>query len=393
MDYSLWPTILCQGMILSLTVFYYFKYLCSAYRNHLPFFLYIFIITFFTGASLHVSMILPDIFTSIAILSLGLLIFVNCLKILDFIIISLLLILSITVHNSHFAIVILLVLFLTIIILFRKIRLRLSFFKVKRLIYIWLLIVFSYLMSSLVHYSQPNCTVNLKKNVFSPVKGGSVFFISRLNDIGILKSYLDENCGKRNYSLCAYKNNLPTGLPFLWNEEISPLYKTGGWVKNEKEYKFIIKDILTTPKYLKEFMIKSIESGFEQFFSFDIKDIPVIPKESFAGIIFNKLYGFYKNEYSASLQNKNELDFTFINNSQKILFGLSLFILLIIIFSKVPIKYKLLIIYILFSLFINAGVCSTFSMIVPRYQGRIVWLLILPVIITFSNRDVISVCL
>ncbi|MFC1730866.1 hypothetical protein ACFL6I_11080 [candidate division KSB1 bacterium] len=273
----------------------------------------------------------------------------------------------------------------------KNIRKVCSFFSIKRLVYIWGIILASFFFNGSVHYLMPRTGEYIYGHHFSVSQGGYVFLLSKLNQIGLLKDYLDKSCDKKEIKLCEYKDSIPTTLDFIWANS-SPLYKTGGWYKNKKEFQFIIQDILTTPKYLFIFIYKSIESSFTQFFSFNAPDLPIIKEISYSDQFINECYGFYKNEYLESLQNHNELNQSIhsLNTIQIFLFGFSLFLLIIILLSKVPLKYKLLGIFILVALYVNALVCSSLSVIESRYQSRIMWLIILPIILTCSNKDIIK---
>ena len=101
---SIWLVVLVQGLIVALSLFYFFKYLSGTTRFRLYYIAFIVLITFFTSASFHVSQLLPDVFTSVTILTLGLLLLAPKMSKRDIIMTSFMLILSISVHNSHFLI-------------------------------------------------------------------------------------------------------------------------------------------------------------------------------------------------------------------------------------------------------------------------------------------------
>ena len=152
---SLWLVILVQGLILSLILFYFFKYLSGTSRFRIYYIAFIIFITFLTSASFHVSQLIPDIFTPVAILSLGLLLLVRNMKTRDVIITSIILIIAIAVHNSHFFIITILLLLFTFLFLIQKFRKKLSdlFISAGRLIYSWSLVIFTYLIICIVNSS------------------------------------------------------------------------------------------------------------------------------------------------------------------------------------------------------------------------------------------------
>jgi len=379
---SLWLVILVQGLILSLILFYFFKYLSGTSRFRIYYIAFIIFITFLTSASFHVSQLIPDIFTPIAILSLGLLLLVRNMKTRDVIITSIILIIAIAVHNSHFFIITILLLLFTFLFLIQKFRKKLSdlYISAGRLIYSWSLVIFTYLII---------CIVNLSLGAgFAMSRSGPVFLISRMNEIGILELYLRENCDKYHYMICEYKDKMPGS--FLWDYSNSPLYKNGGWEspKNLEEYSAIIKDILTSPKYGHLFFVSAVESSFTQFFCFSTGDAAPqregTPPYKAISVHFPASLKLYMNSH----QWTHTLDFTFINEFQKYITGLCLmFYLICYVYPSRTRKFNRVILFILAGMFINAFVCGTFSTVTERYQSRVIWLLPLPLFLILANKE------
>ena len=150
---SLWLIIWAQGCILSLMIYYYFKYFSNCFNKRIPFIIYVFLITFLTGASINVSQLIPDVFTSVSLLALGLLIFANNLSKRDFIIITFFLVLGTAVHNSHYYNIALILLFLSGAWVVKKLRNKMIFFSLKRLVYLWAILIFTNLSVCTVHAS------------------------------------------------------------------------------------------------------------------------------------------------------------------------------------------------------------------------------------------------
>lgn len=375
---SLWLVIWIQGILLSLLVYYYFRYL-SPSKKFLPgFVIYIFLITFLTGASVNTSQLIPDIFTPIAILSMGLLIFVGKLKLRDIIIISILMVAGISVHTSHVMIMALLGIILTLLYILPKSRVHLAFIHLKRILLIWGLIIFSFLFVSLVHYSFGGG--------FTISKGKHVFLMGRLIDMEIVNEYLQDNCDEKDYALCEYKDEVI--WDFIWDYSNSPLYKAGGWDSTREEYNMIIRDILTSPKYLKKFLVQSFESSFIQFFNYETGDTPQMVQHSAPYREITRFYNGQEKQYLSSRQSNNKLEFSFLNNYQHYIFALSLLFTILLLIIRIPGRSKLLISYFLLALYINAAVCGALSGISPRYQSRIIWLLPLPIILTLLDREI-----
>ncbi len=380
LNHTLWLTILCQGFLTALTIFFYFRYVFQTKRIYLFFLITIFLIALFSYVSVYVSMILPDIFISLTILNLGLLIFTDRLNKWDAGIITMVFMLGLTVHNSHFVIMGIVLVVFSVLLIFNKFRSLLKVYPF-RLMHIWAAFLVAFLLSSSIHYMFPRTGEWVYKRSFTTGPGGYVFLIAKLNQEGILKKYLDNCCHEKDYKLCRYKDSLPSNLDFIW-KKYSPLHKTGGWYANRKEYNAINLDILTTPKYLTEYVMKSLEGTAEQFFSFNVDTIPCIAEIPFPDSVFTSLYPVYKNQYRSSLQNKKDLDpiVKWQNKLQMLAFFPALCFLLILPFMKMSLKTRLFGIYVLGTLIVNAFVCSSLSTVDPRYQSRLLWIMILPVV-------------
>lgn len=380
---SLWMVIWMQGILLALVVFYYFKYLSGTSRFRLYYLIYIFLITFLTAASFNVSQLLPDIFTPVSILCLGLILFAPNMKMRDKDITILILIFSIAVHNSHLYINILLLFAVTILFIFRKFREEMKVFalKIRRIIICWIVLLFTYLMV---------CTVNASLGAgFSFSRVGHVFLMARLIDMGILNEYLNDNCSKYHFNLCQYKDSMP--WDFLWDSENSPLHKSGGWTSPQvkDEYNAIIRDVMTTPKYAKLFIMKSVESTMNQFFYFSAGDGPFQGKESAPYVVISAYYPTDVKEYLSTRQHGKTLDKELSNDGQTYLFGISLFFYMVLfLYPGLAGKYKWIILFILAGLLANAFICGSFSIVLERYQTRVIWLLPLPLLLLIANREV-----
>ena len=379
---SLWLVILVQGLMVSLILFYYFRYLSGTPRFRIYYIAFILFITFFTSASFHVSQLIPDVFTSVSILCLGLFLLVREMKTRDLIFTTIILIVAVAVHNSHFLISVLLLSLFTLLFLIGKFKKKAAdlFISGKRILYTWSVVLFTFLMVCTVHYKLGGG--------FSLSRAGPVFLMGRIQNMGLLEPYLSENCDKHHYKICEYKGKIPGD--FLWDYDSSPLYKLGGWESQSlrDEYTAIEKDILTTPKYAHLFLVKSIESAFTQFFCFSTGDASPQREGSPPYIAISVHYPGSLQPYMASHQWTQTLNFAFINQSQE--FILALCLLFYITCFIYPLKFKRyhrLILFILAGMFINAFVCGALSGVVERYQSRVIWLLPLPLFLIIANRE------
>ncbi|HXD92232.1 MAG TPA: hypothetical protein VNX01_03420 [Bacteroidia bacterium] len=372
---SLWLVILAQGLLvcymLYTTLGLFFK---DEKRNYI-FISSVLFLTLTTGFSYTVSILIPDIFSSIAILCLINLLLNNNLGKLQTIFISILFVFSITTHLSNIPILIILLLILVGIGIYKKVKKSTFILPLKKLVLSLSLFVSSLLIIPTVHY--------LFDNKFQLANGSHVFMMNHLIETGILEDYLNTNCEHSNYKICNYKDELSWN--FVWRED-SPLYKTGGWEVNKTEYNAIIFDILTTPKYFILFVQKSIEYSFKQYFTFGISvNAPLLEHSPPYGMI-NWFFKNSKTEYLSSLQNRSNLDVSFNNKIQEYIILTSMFFLFFILINSslrkhLGYKLKWMIAIVVIHGIISSIICANIATIDPRFQNRIVWLLPLCTII------------
>ena len=320
---SLWYVVFAQSIILSFLIYKLVKELSAKTNFKLHYVFIIFFLTLTTGISFNVSMLLPDFFTSISILTLIIILFAKIQKNFSYVITCIIYVYAIFTHNTHIQILTITIFILSIIWLIKKIKSHELPFSYKRLIFIWSLHLFTFI-------SFPTCNYFFSKKFFY-TEAAPIFFISKLSNYGILSDYLNKNCETKNYKICQYKDNLP--WDFLWDEN-SPLYKTGGWENenNKKEYTEIIKDIFSKPKYVKIFIVKTINSTLNIFFKFETGDTQLgvdqlrSPEGAINWHFKNELRDFW-----SSKQCNKILNFDEINNRQNIIIYTSFLVLILAI--------------------------------------------------------------
>ena len=219
-------------------------------------------------------------------------------------------------------------------------------------------------------------------------KGSYTFLIGRLLDNGVLKRYLDENCGRENFRLCQYKDSLPdNSRNFHWNAD-SPLAKEGGWGAPEPEYRKIVWNTLTTPKYLalhvwesllatpSQLLQNSVGSGLELGW---YKSPESPPYQAVA-----KYFPYELNEYRFSRQCGNlwgqGLDLKFYSTLFYWTMLLSAFLapVLLLVHRQrrfLPKGLEAGVYLLLCGMFANAFVTSALASICDRFQSRVSWFL------------------
>jgi len=230
--------------------------------------------------------------------------------------------------------------------------------------------------------------------------------MGRLIESGIVSAYLDDNCNSKNIPLCKFKDKFPMDAPkFIWSTDSSPLYEGGCinkgwegnwgdcWIEKDKEYSPIIHEILTTPKYLMLLIQSVIKNSINQLITFDIGHlIPMMDGSPIKDLI--KIHYRHEfNQYITASQAYETLYFRSLSRVQNIIVLLSILICLLFftiksIRRKIRLNLRLFTFFIVLGTIINAFTCSTFSGVVNRYEGRVIWLLpfIIIAIISSFNR-------
>ena len=319
-------------------------------------------ITSFTCVAWVAGYLMPDVFAGI--LLLGTLLFLNDSsgKIMPLVTYSVIIFLSIIVHNSHFAVT---ALFSVTLIVWALVK------KYTRLLKRGLVLLSLSALSWVLM-----CAINAGNGygfVFS--RGSHVFMVTKFAETGILKTYLEDNCGRKNLKLCNYIDQIPAySWEFLWNEQ-SPLYKTGGWDSNKTEYDIIIHDVFTTPKYMRMFVQNAATGTLRQ-----LSQIQAPAHTSIQGAWsspwqrIGTYFGDELNEYCTAKQYTTGISGTDCNYIYYLFFILSS---LWILYNSHILTRELYFFYgcILLFLFVNAFVTSTLSTVIYRFQNRVFWAL------------------
>lgn len=368
-QFSLWPVIFAQGLILSVLIYFVIKSILQS-KNTIKYHIAIItLLSFFSSMSWVSSTIMADIFTPISILSLYLLLSNKSktgIKIFAFISLGF----ACLAHFSNPVIII------AIIILVQALEYFIYRNPIKEKLKIGgvLLIL---VIASMFFSKNYNALFTDKGN---PKSIRHVLLMARMAESGILEEYLDEHCDDNRYSLCNYKDKLPKiASGFVWSKN-SVFSLTGSWNYSKEEYDEILYDIFTDPAYLSLFAYKGVISTFKQLFTFRVDNIVLNNKSSVNEIIHRK-FKHEENKFHNSLQHyTGKLDLKHFNSYFYFFYAFSLIIIIIFLSSKELKRDKetrVFILIIIGGIFINAAVTGTFSNVVPRYQARVNWLLIL----------------
>lgn len=368
---SMWAAVFVQGYILSWLVSLTIKNIHGKH-SHVITLGTIILLSLLTSLSWVASELIADVYTGVIILCISLLI-IGAESKTNKVLLYLLFFIAVATHTSHliYSSAILVLLLLLQKRLFRHLPARAT----RNALLILLLLTIS--------------TISIMGACMA--KSKQMFMMASLLDKGILKPSLDELCQDSTYSICKYKDNLPTSPDyFLWDDN-SPMQKEGGWKTTQQEYRHIINSTLCRPKYIWMYIKSSASSTFVQLVTINIGD----GNTSFpAGSnVSNTLESYLPHESNAfihSRQNstgiKQHLDIP--NIIITIVVSISILMLVGLLYYKkhvMPDSFYVLLTIVVLGLLINAWSCATFSQVNGRYGCRTTWLLPLVAILAVTK--------
>lgn len=372
---SVWLVILVQGILLSSVLYYCFKYVFKTNRAW-HYTLYLIFISLTTAASFHNSHLMPDVFTPIMILCTGLLLLAPEITKRDQGLLSFLLLIAISMHNTHWEIMLVLLLLL-VLARFSK-TIRVYYQKVglswKRIGLVGGITISSYLLVSSIHYSMGGA--------FKATRGESFYLFSRLWEYDIARDYLTENCGHLEHPICGSLDSLVRGEDYLWGKQPTSLNQQGGWSpENEAFFAQLNKDILTTPSLLKRYLIKNMEQAFSQLMYAQINPDRMARRDEMLAS-FYRFYPSYGVAAKYSRQHLGLYRWATITAKSQLQLGVLLlsivFLLWALLQQKMPPLPTVFTLFIGVSLLANAFVVVSAWGFEDRFQSRVAWLITLP---------------
>jgi hypothetical protein len=374
-NFSLWPVVFFQGLILSIILYLVLQ---TIFKNDskllMRHFFIVITLSIFTGMAWISSQIMSDIFASVSIFCLYLF-FLPKTKLSIKIISVIGLFVTFIFHFSFPAMsLVTAVIFVIYVTLKNK--------KFNRGLYVKLGIVTGIFIVSSVFNKNYN---SLFFNEDNPQSARHVILMARIMEAGILDEFLEENCEDNRYTLCNYKGEFPYyPFQFVW-EDNSILSKTGDWNQSKEEYNEILLRIFSDPYYLSLFSYKAFISSFKQLFTFNVglRNFEDNDRDLKSHRLIKKYFSHEEKKFMTSLQHQG-INLDLINRSYYLSCGISLIAIMLFLLSR---KFNLnsnlgyLTAIIILGILFNAVVNGTFSNVVPRYQARINWMLVLLAII------------
>jgi hypothetical protein len=219
---------------------------------------------------------------------------------------------------------------------------------------------------------------------FTISRAAPAFLMGRLAETGILEKYLDHECnGSEANSLCAYRDSLPnTAAAFVWHPK-SPMNLTGGWNAHLEEYRGIIGQVLTSPRYYPYLASEAVQATLRQL-THALHGTGAPPACGVDTPPWSQVRrfndGYELKEYMASMQNQSQLDFTALNERLPWVYLLSLLTLLLGlarpgIRQAVGPAGTMLLVLVGLMLVANAFVTGNLANVLDRLQVRMAWVL------------------
>lgn len=369
---SLWFTVLIQNLITSLALFECFK-LLPVRQNHKDFIISTIALTLITPIGWYSNQIMPDFFAPVIALFTFVLLFKPNIPNWKFIAYSVIIIYGTMVHLSHLLLATGLAAFILLLPILLKVFklnniLPFTFFKRSILAGVlllpWLTVpFFNYLIESEFQYS----------------KAGHVFMVAHLNDKGLLKKILDEQCHTPEFEgnkLCEQKDQLPTDINgFIWAGDF--FENTGGWENSKADYNTVVKKSVTTPKYLLINAVKSFQYAGVQLLFVNVGEGLTAYNDGSAP--YGQIAWHFHSElnnYLNSKQNKwdgSRLNFELLTPAFIVALVLAA-CFFIAVKPHNPKRYITVLSFILLCVLLNSMATAMLTSPYERYQSRMAWL-------------------
>lgn len=386
LSWTLWLPIIVQSLIVSYVIFIVLRLFVAPKKIFLIHFILIFLLGSFTGLSVYCSLLMPDIFTAVLVLSLIALIFIPLARKVHLFLLAILFGFSaiVSFHNIRFAIV--LICLYLLIQLFYKIKIA---GLVRRFLYIGGILCAGLFFLAIIYSSQDAG--------FRIPMATSVIFSSQFTDFGLTEDYLALKC-----------DSSPAAIPTGYCEKIdqlhqlsrweylyspmSPLYENCEgltwqecWLSKEDSMKILNKAILSVSELKWDFYAKLISRTLKQFFSYTLTDFQSVS-------VISEINEFYEVDSYActnSTQSSETLTYERIRILEIIITFISFLLATLIICNgerKIDTGAKMLLCMVLSALLINAFLSALLFEVDSMHQGRIIFILPLTVGLIGLNR-------
>ncbi|MCC2545882.1 hypothetical protein LJY25_05455 [Hymenobacter sp. BT175] len=324
-----------------------------------------------TGLAWFSGQVMPDIFTGIGLLTMLLLYFDDHLGRLGRGLLLALLLLCAIMHSSNLLTFSLLGLLVAAVAW--VVRHRTPVLPGRRVVPVLAVVLSGWLVLPAIHAAFGGG--------FAISRSSYMFLMGRLVESGVLDKYLAKRCDKDTPpELCKFRNELPNdAITFLWDGQSVP-NRTGGWEAHETEYKAIIQDVLTSPRYYPLLLTEAIQATLRQVVSVEHGDgLTPFRENSNPFWKVQESFPYELREYLSSRQNQSRLDFTDLTARNQLTLLLTVGVLCAALGSRLrhrlTARERLWLLVAITGIVTNAGVTGSLANVLSRLQTRVVWVL------------------
>lgn len=375
LKFSLWIPVFLQALMTVWSIRYLinaFAYSVKQKRLLLP--AVILVLTVTTGISQKCSNLLPDFTTALIPVLLAGWIAENKRTAAENTTAFAVLLFSVLSHGSNLYIFLITVVIVSVLYFFRISALYKA--GKKLLIVMWTAVGCGFAGMLLINF--------LFSGEFFLNRNGSVFITGHLAHSGLLDEFLSDRCEEKNYVLCEWKGAC-ANVDFLWDENSSPHYKTGGWHNNVGRYDEMLHDFFTSPSYIWKYIVSTGKLGTLQLFDSGLHaDIENIPMKN-GSAPYGQIEWRFPNElpaYTAARQFNGHLNYSVMNTIQTAAVWLSLLLIIagLFVLKKSSSAYGKLVsvtIAVIVAVVVNSFVCAGLTISNSRFGSRMIWLIVL----------------
>jgi hypothetical protein len=208
--------------------------------------------------------------------------------------------------------------------------------------------------------------------------GGDIILFGRLVESGVVSKVLGEECSRKDWRFCAFKNELPTNSEDLMWHADSPLRKVGGWDDSRTKRdidSIIVYSILVHPL---DHLKSAVSLTFEQLLTTGIADSMGRVNSSHLQWAMETYAPWLVGAYELSRQQQQEVDFEdwslWIVSPVSIASTFALPFIALLSWRRNQYRESLLAAMVFVALLANACICGVIAGPNDRYQARIAWL-------------------
>lgn len=364
---SLWPVILTQSALVSLLIYYWFKYFSIDSTRNIIYVFCVFVVSFCMSCSVVASTIDPGIFKGIGILSAGLLFMADDLRGKDYWITVIILLISVLIDSGTGICVISLMFSRSILNLFRRDKFKVSNARQNRLKKIVLAAIGSVILLSYYQREHRNWTKD---------ENWKVRKIEFFTNSGLLTGYVN-SMNKHDNNKNGLKITL-SGKPEIKSgyshSDVLLLSAAIDQMRSEKGFNYtLIKAIL------KNFGKQSLNIPIELY------PIPYHNSQSFKSIYH--WFNWESREYLITRQLQNWLDLRYLSYMQLIMLGGSCLAGLVMLLTKLKTEIGAVFLFSYLAYFMQSFFTSLADGEIVSLNNQICWLIIIPYLIQFSRSN------